>query len=143
MISVALWTAIRSRARHGEAKQTMAPERGGDRQTGRRLLAHARPTRDQRTGPGPAVVAPYLHDIQHRVTEGDDNAYRLFQAVNAPGYSGGEELGKRAVRPLRVARERRREATGRFETPATPPRPRGVGAWLGAGPEVAIRELAV
>jgi transposase len=95
----------------------MARELGVDRKTVRRLLAHARPTRDQRTVPRPSLVTPYLHSIQHRVPEVDYHAYRIFQELKAQGDTGGSEMVKRAVRPWRVERERRREATVRVETP--------------------------
>jgi hypothetical protein len=52
----------------------MARELGGDRKTGRRLLAHARPPGYQRTVPRPSLVAPDLHSIPPRVPAVDDHA---------------------------------------------------------------------
>jgi transposase len=116
MISFDLWTEIHARARRGEAKQKIARELGVDRKTVRHLLTQARPMRYQRTVSRPALVSPYVAYIQRRVTEVDYNAYRIFQELKAQGYTGGYEMVKLAVRPLRAERERLAEATLRFET---------------------------
>jgi transposase len=116
MIGFDLWTEIHARARRGEAKQKMAHELGVDWKTVRRLLAQERPIRYQRTVSRPALVSPHLAYIQRRVTEVDDNAYRIFQELKAQGYAGGYEMVKLAVRPLRAERDRLAEATVRFET---------------------------
>jgi transposase len=64
----------------------------------------------------PTVVTPYLDDIRRRAAEVDYNAYRIFQELQARGYSGRYEMVKLAVRPLRAERDRLAEATLRFET---------------------------
>ena len=89
MIGFDLWTELHARARRGEAQQKMARELGIDRKTVRRLLAQERPVPYQRPGPPPSLVNPYLHYIQHRVTEVDYNAYRIFQELKVQGYAGG------------------------------------------------------
>jgi len=116
IIGVDLWTEIHARARRGEAKQEMARELGVDRKTVGRLLAQERPMPYQRTIIRPSLVSPYWAYIQRRVTEVDDNAYRLFQELKAQGYSGGYEMVKLAVRPRRAERDRQAAATVRFET---------------------------
>ena len=116
MIGFDVWTEIHARARRGEAKQKMARELGVDRKTVRRLLAQERPMPYQRTVTRPALVSPYRAYIQRRVTEVDYNAYRLFQELKAQGYTGGYEMVKLAVRPLRAERDRQAAATVRFET---------------------------
>jgi transposase len=116
MIDVNVWTEIHARARRGEAKQTMARELGIDRQTVLRLLAHIRPATDQHLVTRPPLVAPYLDSIQRRVVEVDSKASRIFQELQRQGYPGGDEMVKRAVRPLRTERHRARAATVRFET---------------------------
>jgi transposase len=116
MIGFDLWTELHARARRGEAKQKMARELGIDRKTVRRLLAQERPVPYQRTGSHPSLVNPYLDYIQHRVTEVDYNAYRIFQELKVQGYAGGYEMVKLAVRPLRAERDRLAAATLRFET---------------------------
>jgi transposase len=116
MIGFDLWTEIHARARRGEATQKMARELGVDQKTVRRLLAQERPMPYQRTVIRPSRVSPYLASIQRRVTEVDDKAYRLFQELKAQGYTGGYEMVKLAVRPLRAERDRLAAATLRFET---------------------------
>jgi transposase len=116
MIGFALWTAIHARARRGEATQTMARACGVDRKTVRRLLAQERPTPYQRTVTRPARVSPYWASIPRRVTEVDDQASRRFQALRAPGDTGGDALGTRAVRPLRAERARQAAAPVRVAT---------------------------
>jgi transposase len=112
-----VWTEIHARARRGEATQKMARELGIDRKTVRRLLAQVRPATYQRLVTRPPLVAPYLAYIQRQVVEVDDHASRIFQELRRQGYPGGYEMVKRAVRPVRTARNRAREATVRFETP--------------------------
>jgi transposase len=116
MIGCALWTEIHARARRGAAKHKMARELGVDRQTVRRLLAQERPRHYQRTVRRPSRVSAYLAYIQRRVAAVDDHAYRIYQELKAQGYTGGDEMVKLAVRPLRAARDRLAEATGRCET---------------------------
>jgi transposase len=117
MIGFDVWTEVHARARRGEAKQKIARELDLDRKTVRRILGQARPMPYQRQVRRPSLVVPYLDYIQRRVTEVDDNAYRIFQELQGRGYAGGYEMVKLAVRPLRVERDRQREATMRFETP--------------------------
>jgi transposase len=117
MIGFDVWTEVHARARRGEAKQKIAREVGLDRKTVRRILGQARPTPYRRQVRRPSLVAPYLDYIQRRVTEVDYNAHRIFQELQGRGYAGGYETVKLAVRPLRVERDRQREATMRFETP--------------------------
>jgi transposase len=112
-----VWTEVHTRARRGEADQKIARELGLDRKTVRRILGHARSLPYQRQMRRPALVAPSLDYIQRWVTGVDYNAYRIFQEWQGQGYAGGYEMVKLAVRPLRVERDRQREATRRFETP--------------------------
>jgi transposase len=107
-----LWTEIHARARRAEAKQQMARELGGERQTVRRLLTQERPMPYQRTVTRPSRVRLYRAYLQRRAPEVDDNASRIFPELKAQGY----EMVKLAGRPLRAERARLADATVRCET---------------------------
>jgi transposase len=116
MLDFELWTEGHARFRPGHGKRTMARELGVERQTITRILAQARPAPYRRTVARPTVVTPALDDIRRRAAAVDDHAYRIFQELQARGSSGGYEMVPLAVRPLRAERDRRAEATRRFET---------------------------
>jgi transposase len=115
MIDFELWTEVHARFRQGHGNRQMARELGLDRKTVKRLLAQARPAPDRRTVSRATVVTPYLEYIRQRAGEVDDNAYRIFHAIQERGYLGGYEMVKLAVRPLRAERDRLAEATRRYE----------------------------
>jgi transposase len=116
MIDFELWTEVHARFRQGQGKRKLARELGLDRKTVKRLLAQEQPAPYRRTVSRPTVVTPHLDDIRRRAAEVDYNAHRIFQELQARGYSGGYEMVKLAVRPLRAERDRLAEATLRFET---------------------------
>jgi transposase len=134
MIDFELWTEGQARLRQGYGKRKLARELGLDRQTVNRILTQERPAPYRRTVSRSTVITPYLEYIRQRAGEVDYNAYRIFHELRERGYSGGYEMVKLAVRPLRAERDRLAEATLRFET-APPGRPR----WTGArpGPQLA------
>jgi transposase len=134
MLDFALWTEGQARFRQGHGKRQLARERGLDRKTIKRILAQERPAPYRRTVSRPTGVTPYLAIMHRHAAEGDYNAYRLCQALQAQGYPGGYEMVKLAVRPLRAARDRLAEATRRFETaPGRPAHVDGGTTWAERG----------
>jgi transposase len=63
-----------------------------------------------------SLLAPHEPYLRVRAPELEYNSVRLFQELQAQGYSGCYETVKRAVRPLRQAERVLAEATVRFET---------------------------
>jgi transposase len=116
MLECELGTELPARCRRGQGQRTMARELGLDRKPTQRILARERPAPDHRTVSRPAVVAPSLDHSQRRVAEVGDNAYRIFQELQALGDPGGDAMVQLAVRPLRAQRHRRLDATPRCET---------------------------
>jgi len=131
MIDFDVWTEIHARARRGEAKKKSARELGSDRQTVRRLLAQVRPATYQRMVTRPALGAPDLDDIQRRVMEVDYNASRICPELPRQGYPGGSEMVKRAVAAIAHRAQPGAGSHGPLRDAPRPPRPRGLGAWVG------------
>ncbi|HKV72848.1 MAG TPA: IS21 family transposase [Gemmatimonadales bacterium] len=115
MLPFAAWARVHALARHGRSIRGIAQDLSLDRKTVRRALGQPQPVPYHREA-RPGMLAPHEAYLRVRAPEIDYNAWRLFQELEARGYTGGYETVKRAVRPLRQAERVLAEATVRFET---------------------------
>jgi transposase len=105
-------TMIRSLAERGVTISAIARQMGIDRKTVRSALKQ--PEAPAALETAPSVLDPYKDYLRGRLEVADFTAQRLFQDIQAQGYTGGYNLVKRFVAPLRA--EHHRQAVIRFET---------------------------
>jgi transposase len=103
---------IRSLAERGVSISAIARQVGVDRKTVRNALKAPKAPAEREAAP--SVLDPFKDYLRGRLEVADFTAQRLFQDVRAQGYTGGYNLVKRFVAPLRA--ERHRQAVMRFET---------------------------
>ena len=113
MLSSMEVTMIRSLAERGVTISAIARQMGIDRKTVRQALKAPTPA-PAREAASPSVLDPYKAYLRGRLEVADFTAQRLFQDVQVQGYTGGYNLVKRFVAPLRA--ERHQQAVVRFET---------------------------
>lgn len=112
MLSSMEVTMIRSLAERGATISAIARQMGIDRKTVRNALREPVPAPEGTTVP--SVLDSYKAYLRGRLDVADFTAQRLFQDIQAQGYTGGYNLVKRFVAPLRA--ECHRQAVVRFET---------------------------
>ena len=115
MLPFATWARVHALARHGRSIRGIAHDLDLDRKTVRRALRQPQPE-PYRRAVRPGLLVPHEAYLRVRAPEIAYNSVRLFQELQAQGYTGGYETVKRAVRPLRQAERVLAEATVRFET---------------------------
>ena len=115
MLPFTTWARVHTLAHHGRSIRGIAHDLDLDRKTVRRALRQSEPEPYHRAA-RVRLLAPHEAYLRVRAPELDYNSVRLFQELQAQGYTGCYETVKRAVRPLRQAERVLAEATVRFET---------------------------
>ena len=114
MLRLEQQAAIRQMVAEKMSLSAIARDLGIDRKTVRSLLFQGPPgQRAPRTVP-PSLLDPYKPYLQARLAQFPLSSVRLLEEVQRQGYTGGYDLVKRFVRPLR--RQKEIAAVLRFET---------------------------
>ena len=116
MLTEDQWGTIRTLYDRGVGKKTIARMLGVDVKTVRRHLRQGERVAYQRQTKRGSLLDPFRERLQLAAPGVNYCAQVLFQRIREMGYSGGYELVKLFVRPLRQEQRRLEEATVRFET---------------------------
>lgn len=108
--------AIRELARLGTAKKEIARQLEVTVKTVRRALKKPQWEPYQRPKPATTVLSQFDEWAASRAEEVNFNAAILFRELKDKGYTGGYEMVKLLVRPLREEHQQRVDAVMRFET---------------------------
>ena len=108
--------AIQELARRGVPKKQIARQLEVTVKTVRRALQKPQWQPYQRQKPETTVLSQFEQWTTSRAAEVNFNAAILFRELKEQGYTGGYEMVKRFVRPLREEHQQRVDAVMRFET---------------------------
>lgn len=114
MIDVEKWATIRSLAREGYGKKTIARMLGISRNTVRRALEGDKPPRYVREKQGETKLDPYKEKARHLYLDQDLIGTRIFNDLTAEGYTGSITTLYRYLTQL--DKNHRGKVTVRFET---------------------------
>ncbi len=108
--------AILELAKQGTSKKAIARMLGADIKTVRRVLSSTEWRPYKRKRPGKRTLSGFEKFLTQRAGEVEYNGRVLFRELRGMGYTGGYDVVKQFVKPLRDAFRRDAEATLRFET---------------------------
>jgi transposase len=106
--------AIRAMAAAGSSISAIAREFELDRKTVRSFLLLGPPGERRARAEAPSLLDPFKSYLEGRIAQYPLSSIRLLEEIRAQGYTGGYDLVKRFVRPLR--RQKEIAAVVRFET---------------------------
>jgi transposase len=117
MITQEAWVMIKSLQQQGLSIRAIARQLGLDRNTVRRALRRDGLPRYTYTKPRASKLDPFKPYLERRLVECPElTAVRLYDEIQAQGYSGRCSILRDFLRPLRREQRRRGQLTVRFET---------------------------